>query len=216
MLLVLAALATPTYLLLDAAGVLPLSMRDRPWPFLLLALLLPALALRKRPRWRVAALSVAIVSSCALGWASQARYRLPDSSELTQLPEISLPDQDGQATSLRGDRPLLLVWFRGSWCPYCKKQLSEIAGEAKRYQGDIRILAVAPDPPEPLAKMKRELSLPFTLLSDPQRQLVNRCELSHCVAIVDARGEVKWQVISGNWERNLPARALLQAAYRAR
>ena len=215
MFLILAALTAPAYLLLDHAGLVPLSMRDRPWPFVLLALLFPVLALRRRPRSRPLPLMVAIVSTCAVGWAAQARYRLPPSTEKTELPAISLPDEEGHATSLKGDRPLLLVWFRGSWCPYCRKQLAEIASEARRYDG-VRVLAVAPDPPEPLFKMRRELSLPFSLVSDPERKLVNKCELAHCVAILDAGGLVRWQAISGNWERNLPARALLQAAYRAR
>jgi peroxiredoxin len=216
MLLILAALTAPAYLLLDSVGLVPLSMRDRPWPFVLAALVLAALAVRSRPRWRSGPLVVAIVASCAIGWIAQTRYRLPPSSQVTQLPEISLPDQSGRPTSLKAGKPLLLVWFRGSWCPYCKRQLAEIASEASRYRDQVRIVAVAPDPPEPLAKMQRELSLPFSLLSDPERRLVDRCELAHCVAILDAGGQVRWEVLSGNWERNLPARALLQAAYRQR
>jgi peroxiredoxin len=215
MFLILAALSAPAYLLLDWIGLVPISMRDRPWPFVLLAILLPVMALRRRPRSRPLPLVVAILSTCAIGWAAQARYRLPPSTERSQLPKISLPDQSGHPTSLAGDRPVLLVWFRGSWCPYCRKQLAEIAAEARRYDG-VRVLAVAPDPPEPLLKMQKELSLPFSLLSDPDRKLVDRCELAHCVAILDASGVVRWEAISGNWERNLPARALLQATYRAR
>ena len=47
---------------------------------------------------------------------------------------------------------------------------------------DFRLLAISADPPAPLAKLKHDLALPFPLISDPERALVNRCELAHCVA----------------------------------
>ncbi|HZS38475.1 MAG TPA: peroxiredoxin family protein [Polyangia bacterium] len=134
------------------------------------------------------------------------------------FPELALRDQSGAAVRLgAGDRPLLLVWFRGAWCPYCRRQLVELSAALERVGGaGVRTLAVAPDPPEPLRALKDELKIPFPLISDPERRLVNRCELAHCVAIVDAAGVIRWGVVSGNWERDLPARALIQAAYRLR
>jgi hypothetical protein len=42
------------------------------------------------------------------------------------------------------------------------------------------------------------------------------CQLAHCVDVLDAKGRVRWGVLSGNWEKNLPAHALLQAAWRQR
>jgi peroxiredoxin len=220
--LVLSLAAAPLYYAADAARLLPPSLRDRPWPFALLALLLALPSLRNA-RLRMLGLATLALSFAALVVIARVRYRLPDSSAAigAPLPALVLHDQDGRAVDLRavtaGGKPTLLIWFRGAWCPYCRKELADVARELRPFSDeDLRVLAVAADPPEPLAKLKRELALPFTLLSDPDRQLVARCELSHCDAILDGKGVVRWQVVSGNWERNLPPRALLQAAYRAR
>ena len=223
LLLVVVVLAAPAYLALDVAHLCPVALRDRPWPFMLAALVVAVIAARTAPRLRVLALALAVVSSAAVAAAAYARYRLPPSSATAgvgqPLPDLTLRDESGQPVRLRAltSRPALLVWFRGSWCPYCRQQLAELATElAHRPPPDFRVLAVAPDPPEPLARLKRDLKLPFTLLSDPDAQLVNRCELGHCVAILDGNGIVRWGVVSGNWERDLPARALVQATYRQR
>jgi peroxiredoxin len=226
LLLLTAALAAPAYLAFDALGILPVAWRDRPWPLGLGAVLLALgvlLGTAPSRRLRAAAIFVLLGSPGALAWAAHARYRLPAASATLgvgqPLPALTLPDESGHAVDLRArdPRPLLLVFFRGSWCPYCKQQLSQIAAERARFSdGDLRVMAVSPDPPEPLLAMKAQLALPFPLLSDPERQLVNRCELSHCVAVLDSSGVMRWGVLSGNWERDLPARALLQAAYRAR
>lgn len=48
----------------------------------------------------------------------------------TLAPEFSLQDQDGQQrtlTELRGDKPLLLFYYRGAFCPTSHKQLTDYA-----------------------------------------------------------------------------------------
>ena len=221
-LLFAATLTVPIYVLMDRYGLVPVALRDRPWPFVLGSVLLSWIAWRISPRLRWVSALIALLSSSAIGWAAHVRYRLPPSSMAgvgAPLPDFALHDESGNLVRLRAlsGQPLVLVWFRGSWCPYCRRQLSELQTELLRFApGTLRILAVAADPPEPLAVLKRDLRLSFPILSDPERRLVNACELGHCVAIVDAEGIVRWAVLSGNWQKDLPARALLQSAYRQR
>jgi peroxiredoxin len=206
----------PVYLLLDGLRVLPPGLRDRPWPLALVAAAVPWMSRR-----RAALLLLTLVSLGALFWTTHVRYRLPPSSPEAgvgaPLPDVTVADQSGapvRVGELR-DRPLLLVWFRGSWCPYCRRQLADLAAEWRHYSpSEFRLLAISADPPEPLARLKQSLGIDFPLLSDPELKLVNHCPLAHCVAITDGRGVVRWAVISGNWEKDLPARALLQAAFR--
>jgi peroxiredoxin len=222
LLLVAAVLAAGAYVALELGGLVPLALRDRPVPFELAAAACAFAAAWRAPRLRTLAGIVLIASTGTIAGVAHVRYLLPPSSASAgvgePLPDFTLRDQSGAEVKLRapGDaRPILLVWFRGAWCPYCRRQLVELAAELERTGGGgVRTLAVAPDPPEPLRKLQHESKLPFPLLSDPERRLFNRCELGHCVAIADGQGVVRWGVVSGNWERNLPARALLQAAYR--
>jgi peroxiredoxin len=219
-LLLLVAAATPIYLWLDGRRLVPVWLRDRPLPFILALCALAWLAQRRSPGLlRVAVLTLALGSSAALGWTIHSRYRLPPSSMATGAPlaDLTLANQSGQPVRLRDlrGRPLLLIWFRGSWCPYCRKQLADVAAELAPFgPDDLQLLAVAPDPPAPLQTLQQQLKLPFPLLADPDRHLMNACELGHCVAILDAGGVIRWAVVSGNWQNDLPARALLQAAYR--
>lgn len=221
--LLVALAAAPLYWLLDEQVGLPIALRDRPWPLGLATLALALLAARAWPRLRALAVIVALAAPLLLGATAYARYRLPATSTHAglgkPLPDHTVADDRGAAVALRAlpARPTVLVWFRGAWCPYCRKQLAELAAEATRYPPDaFSIVAVAADPPEPMAKLRADLHLAMTLLSDPERHLVNVCELGHCVAILDAKGVVRWAALSGNWEKQLPARALLQAAYRTR
>jgi hypothetical protein len=84
---------------------------------------------------------------------------------------------------------------------------------ARAYGDRIRVVAVTAEAPPLLRELQRELDLPFHLLSDPMGTLLSRCELTHCVAIVDSHGVVRWGVVSGNWDRLEPV-ALAQATTR--
>ncbi len=222
LLLVAAVLAAGAYVGLELLGRVPLALRDRPWPFAFVSFACAMGAAGRSRRSRAIAGIVAVASILAVEFVARARYRLPPSSAGAgvgePLPDFTLRDQSGADVRLRAPddtRPILLVWFRGAWCPYCRRQLVDLAAELERVGGaGVRTLAVAPDPPEPLRAFHDEAHLPFQLLSDPERLLFNRCELGHCVAVADGKGVVRWGVVSGNWERNLPARALVQAAYR--
>jgi len=80
--------------------------------------------------------------------------------------------------------------------------LAELSEElARLFPSEVRVLAVSSDPPEPLRKLKSELKLTFSPALDPERRLVNTCELGHCVSLVSGGpralggGLGKWQKI---------------------
>ena len=108
-LLVVAALVTPAYLLLDEHGLIPIAFRDRPWPLALVAVALALASLRVSPRLRVLAPVLALASLGALGWAAHARYRLPppvDELEGAPLPDLTLPNERGELVKpARSARP---------------------------------------------------------------------------------------------------------------
>lgn len=69
------------------------------------------------------------------------------------LATLALPDLDGKTATLaewRGKSPVLVVFYRGSWCRYCVEQLIQL--EAARKAGEplesIPVFAVSPDRPE--------------------------------------------------------------------
>jgi peroxiredoxin len=216
----------PTYLALDTAGILPAEFRGHPWPLELTGLLLAAVtvwlagqvASRNRERLKPMALAgFGVASALALPLGVSFAHRLPPPSFPVgaPAPDFVLNDQDGQPlrlSSLRGT-PVLLVVFLGTWCPYCRNQLTALATEARNFHGRVpQILAVSTDPPEALAKLKTSLHLPFKLLSDPDRRATPMCGLSmHCLVAVDGAGDIRWGGFNENWRTPPPYGDLLDA-----
>lgn len=100
--------------------------------------------------------------------ASDPALRTPQPGE--DAPEFTLPDQCGDPVAL-GDRlgrgPVVLVFFRGAWCPYCTTTLrawQEALPALRRAGGQI--LAVSPQPPQGCAQMADRDMLDFRVLSD--------------------------------------------------
>ena len=64
---------------------------------------------------------------------------------------------------------VLLVVYRGGWCPYCNTQLHQLQEEvaASAEAAGVSLVALAVDRPQYLADTAKEHQLDFTLVSDP-------------------------------------------------
>lgn len=92
------------------------------------------------------------------------------------LPDAGLRDLDGKPVRLRevaDGKPLVLVFYRGGWCPYCNLQLSELRKLGVPL-GELgyRIVAISPDRPEALRETLDGKSLDYTLLSDSRAEAI--------------------------------------------
>ncbi|HCC23265.1 TPA: hypothetical protein DF272_03735 [Candidatus Falkowbacteria bacterium] len=71
------------------------------------------------------------------------------------------------------NNPVLLIFFRGAWCGYCKKQLIELAKNIDFFnQKNIKIVAISNDSQLKSSLLKTFLKLPFPILSDPDTKLI--------------------------------------------
>jgi len=86
------------------------------------------------------------------------------------VPAVIVADSDGNPVSLKekvSGNPSVLIFYRGSWCPYCNKHLASLLD----IEEDLRdlgyeLIAISPDRPEGLKKAIEENNLNYTLLSD--------------------------------------------------
>lgn len=70
-------------------------------------------------------------------------------------------------THVLKESPVILIYYRGGWCPYCNLQLRKIRAIEKQLTDlGYKILAVSPDLPENGVKTAEKLDINFTLLSD--------------------------------------------------
>ena len=88
-----------------------------------------------------------------------------------KAPAFELPDQQDYPWSLSGQLeigPVVLVFYRGDWSPYCNGQLACYARRFEEFeQRGVQAAGISVDPPRDNAKMVGKLLLPFPLLSDP-------------------------------------------------
>jgi len=92
-----------------------------------------------------------------------------------QFPAMTLPDQNSRPVNLAelcADRPLVVTFYRGGWCPYCnlelrayQKLLPSIVAQG------ARLVAVSPETPDNTLSTAEKNALEFDVLSDRQGQL---------------------------------------------
>lgn len=95
-----------------------------------------------------------------------------------KAPLAVLKDADGQDVDLRqllDKGPLVLVFYRGLWCPFCNLALSAY----QQMVGDLAasgatLVAVSPQTPQSSAKTREALGIRYLLLSDPENRLAKQ------------------------------------------
>jgi len=98
------------------------------------------------------------------------------------IPEGSLQNTDGESVDVQElikKEKTVLVFYRGSWCPYCNKQLSglqEIEDQIKEL--GFQVVAVSPDLPENLKKSINKEELNYQLFSDSKMEYAQQLGLA--------------------------------------
>lgn len=88
----------------------------------------------------------------------------------SHVPDVSVHTLAGEATSLHAavdGKPTVLVFYRGSWCPFCNLQLSQLnAIQSQLVTMGYQIIAVTPDMPVDIRKTLDKNKLTYTIYSD--------------------------------------------------
>jgi peroxiredoxin len=87
-----------------------------------------------------------------------------------KAPAVTLAGIDGADFALGAafaEKPTVLVFYRGSWCPYCNRQLAALGEiEGKLLALGYQIIAVSPDTAAGLSAMAGKNHLNYRLVSD--------------------------------------------------
>lgn len=85
-------------------------------------------------------------------------------------PFTTLNTADGSPVSLKAltmQKPSIVIFYRGGWCPYCNRQLAELKDiEQDLVDLGYQVLAISPESPARLQEQKLETEFAVTLLSD--------------------------------------------------
>jgi peroxiredoxin Q/BCP len=90
-------------------------------------------------------------------------------------PDFSLPDADGQQVTLSGLRGqrVIVYFYPAAMTPGCTKEACDFRDNLGVLAGaGLTVLGISPDSPQKLAKFRDKESLNFSLLADPDREVL--------------------------------------------
>lgn len=87
-----------------------------------------------------------------------------------RVPEVSFRTHEGGTVDLAGvleDGPVVLIFYRGGWCPFCVKQLKQFEADRERIESaGGRIVAVSTESPDYTHETAQKAELGFPVWSD--------------------------------------------------
>ena len=133
----------------------------------------------------------------------------------TKAPDFTLTSTDGKQITLSKELekgPVVLVFYRGVWCPFCNLELrayEQIIDEIEAVNGGV--IAISPQTAEYSSAIQEKHGLRFPVVSDVQNQTAKKYELtsqmSEKLKQIYQSIEISLDVFNGDdsWELPLPA-----------
>ena len=155
------------------------------------------------------------------------------------LPNGNFQNVEGEYIQLKAileEKPTILVFYRGGWCPYCNVQLSGLVEiEEDILELGYQIVAISPDDYKNLQSTIENNSTKYKLLSDPNGEFIQEIGIAFktssslkeyiigkgqkgktssvmpapTVMIVDKKGVIKFEYINPNYKERISGEMLL-------
>lgn len=114
-------------------------------------------------------------------WA-QKEYGLPAG---TKAPDFSASNYLGQTVNLSeyyAEGPIVLLFYRGAWCPYCNRQLKDFQDHLDGFEPfNAAVIAISVDTTEFAAQSAREYNLDFEVVGNPDASILQDYNLVYQV-----------------------------------
>ena len=98
-------------------------------------------------------------------------------------PDFSGKDQYGKTITLKSllkKGNVLLVFYRGEWCPYCNKYLKELEESLLTISAKgASVVAVTPEKPEYVAKSVEKTKATFSILHDQELKIMKSYDVAY-------------------------------------
>ena len=102
-----------------------------------------------------------------------------------KAPMFTAKDQNGNTISLAKmlqKGPVVIVFYRGEWCPYCNRQLSQLQDSASYITGKgASLVAVSPEKPESINKTISKTKAAYPVLSDEGMKIMNSYQVTYTI-----------------------------------
>jgi peroxiredoxin len=102
--------------------------------------------------------------------------------ENSMAPEFKAVDQFGKnvtLSDLRKQGAVVVLFYRGNWCPYCSKQLSELNDSLKFITDKgAQVIAITPEAQEGIDKTIQKTKASFSILHDKDMKIAKAYNVS--------------------------------------
>ncbi|HLL87928.1 MAG TPA: peroxiredoxin family protein [Tepidisphaeraceae bacterium] len=148
-------------------------------------------------------------------------------TQLVSAPDVELPDHAGTLRRLSdraGVGPTVVVFFRGHWCPYCRRYLTKLQANFARFaECNAAVVGISPEPAVTSRRLVAELGLSFTVLADVECTAIERYGVRNAflsgstilphpaVFIVDDAGQIRFRSIDRNYKKRTTMRTIFAA-----
>lgn len=100
----------------------------------------------------------------------------------SKAPDFKANDQFGNEIRLKDilkDSLVVLVFYRGQWCPYCNRQLKKLEDSLQLIKDKgARLIAVTPEKPEFISKSIEKTKASYPLLYDKEMKIMKAYAVS--------------------------------------
>ncbi|MDD2700793.1 MAG: peroxiredoxin-like family protein [Sideroxydans sp.] len=100
----------------------------------------------------------------------------------SKLPHFTARDvNDNMVSSAQlTDRPAILIFYRGNWCPFCSAQLKELIARYKEIDAlGVRVAMIAPQPHENTIGVSKTYDAKFDFLTDEGNAAARTLGIEH-------------------------------------
>jgi len=136
-------------------------------------------------------------------------------------PDFSARNADGEAVRLRQvseQQPVLLLFYRGEWCPFCIDQLDSIKAVLPQLQAyGVQLIAVSPDDVATSQNTRRQFGQGFMFWSDTSGEAMQAYGIARdnglphpAVYLIGKGGELKWYYASEDYKQRPTGEQLLE------
>lgn len=142
---------------------------------------------------------------------------------------FALPNAAGKTVDLGrviGTRPVVLIFYRGVWCPYCRSQMADLARHRAEFvQDGASVYAISNEDAPPLLEMQKRAGLDFvTFLSDRDGAAAKRYAGLYPGStvhqpgtfVIDKAGRIVYAYVNVDYKSRAATLSLLQAVKRSK
>lgn len=141
---------------------------------------------------------LAFITLLLFSIASQAQEAPKGLTVQVKAPDFSAKDQSGATIQLQDQLKkgsVVLVFYRGQWCPYCNRQLKKLEDSLPFIKAKgATLIAVTPEKPENITKTIAKTKASYSILFDEGLKIMKSYDVAYAVDNVSLQSYKKYGI----------------------